>query len=296
MGLLSGLGNLGLGDMEEVTIIEDKKQEKKKDEPVVEKTPEQLELEAIFERTVTCPVCDQQFKIKTMRPGKAKLEGTDTDLRPRYEKMDPIKYDAIACNLCGYAALTKYFPRLASRQLHDIKEQIQPHFKGYDTHDGIYTYDDAIMRYKLALVTTVVKKAKNSERAYTALKLAWVLRGKRETFKDNVMKQKEAEALLKDELEALQVAFDGFNIALSKESPPIANMDENTVMYLIAELARRLKKYDEASRLCGMVLTNKNTQPRLKERAYDLKEMIQAEMKKAKEEQGDAKSEDGKEE
>ena len=117
MGLLSGLKDLGLGDLENATIIEDKKQEKKSNEPVVEKTPEELEAEAVFDRTVTCPVCDMQFKSKVMRPGKAKLEGTDTDLRPRYEKMDPLKYDAIACPNCGYGGLTKYFPHLSSRQL-----------------------------------------------------------------------------------------------------------------------------------------------------------------------------------
>ncbi|MBR4515082.1 MAG: DUF2225 domain-containing protein [Lachnospiraceae bacterium] len=316
MGLLSGLKELGLGSLEDTTIIEDKKQEKKADEPVIEKTPEELELEAIFDRTITCPVCDLQFKTKVMRPGKAKLEGTDTDLRPRYEKMDPLKYDAIACTNCGYAGLTKYFPHLASRQLRDVKEQICAGFKGYATHEGIYTYDDAIMRYKLALVSTVVKKAKNSERAYTALKLAWVLRGKREGLEKELnpappkaspqgsapqptapqqpakpplteeQKKEYRETIVRlyeDEKEALGVAYDGFTISLSKESAPIANMDENTVVFLLAELAHRLKKYDEASRLCGIVLTNKDTQPRLKERAYDLKEAIQAEMKKQKE-------------
>ena len=50
MGLLSGLKELGLGSLEDTTIIEDKKQEKKADEPVIEKTPEELELEAIFDK------------------------------------------------------------------------------------------------------------------------------------------------------------------------------------------------------------------------------------------------------
>ncbi len=283
MGLLSGLSGLGLGKMEEVNIIEDKKNEKKSDEPVVEKTPEQLEKEAVFERVLTCPVCDLEFKTQSIRPGKAKLAGSDSDLRPRYEKIDPIKYDAIACNNCGYAGLTKYFPSLSSRQLKAVKEQIVPNFKGFDTHPGIYSYDDAIMRYKLALVTSVVKQAKNSERAYTALKLAWVLRGKREGLEQKNGSPREIDTLKSDELEALQVAYDGFTIALSKETAPIANMDENTVMYLLAELAHRLKKYDEASRLCGLVLTNKSTQPRLKERAYDLKEILKEEIKRAKE-------------
>ena len=163
-----------------------------------------------------------------------------------------------------------------------------------------------------------MKKAKNSERAYTALKLAWILRGKREMLTKELTqgnapqpaapapqadgtpaapkpaKQPLTEAQKKeykemiirlkaDEDEALGVAYDGFTISLSKESAPIANMDENTVVFLLAELAHRLKKYDEASRLCGIVLTNKDTQPRLKERAFDLKEAIQNEVKQLKE-------------
>ena len=283
MGLLSGLKKLGLANMEDAEIIEKKDPEKKKAEPVIEKSPEEVEAEAVFEKTVTCPVCDIPFKIKAIRPGRAKLKGSDSDLRPRYEKVDPIKYDAIACNNCGYAGLTKYFPHVSSRQMHDIKEQISPTFRGYEYHEGIYTYDDAIMRYKLALVTSIVKRAKNSERAYTALKLAWILRGKREMIANDPSKKEEIRELYKDELEAIGVAYEGFTIALSKEATPIANMDENTLMYLLADLARRLKKYSDASRLCGTVLTNKSTQPRLKERAHDLKEMIVSEMKRAKE-------------
>ncbi len=279
MGLLSGLKNLGLGTMEEVNIIEDKKAAHKSETPVPEKTPEELEQEAVFERVITCPVCDLEFKTKSIRPGKAKLSGSDTDLRPRYEKIDPIKYDAIACSNCGYAGLTKYFPSLSSRQLKAVKEQIAANFKGFDTHPGIYTYDDAIMRYKLALVTTVVKQAKNSERAYTALKLAWVLRGKREQLEKEGKGGDAIEELKKDETEALTVAYDGFTIALSKETAPLANMDENTVMYLLAELAHRLKKYEDAYKLCGMVLVSKSTQSRLKERAYDLKEALKEEIK-----------------
>ncbi len=287
MGLLDGLGDFGLGSLEDATIIEEAKKEKKADAPVVEKTPEELEREAVFERVLKCPVCDVDFKLITMRPGKAKLEGSDPDLRPRYEKMDPIKYDAIACCNCGYAGLSKYFPRLASRQIREIKEKIMPVFKGYEYKGDLYSYDDAILRYKLALATSIVKMAKNSERAYTALKLAWVLRGKQESLmKDKATAQAnkaQIAELQANELEALSVAYDGFTIAISKESAPIAGMDEHTLMYLLSELARRLKKFDEASRLCATVLTTQGVQPRLKERAYDLKERIQADIKKSKE-------------
>ena len=131
MGLLSDLKALGLGQFEDAKIIEDPAK-KKAEEVVVVKTPEELEKEAVFVRNIKCPVCDNDVSLLAMRPGKAKLEGTDSDLRPKYEKMDPIKYDAIACNSCGFAALTKYFGHLASRQVRDIKEQISPSFKGFE--------------------------------------------------------------------------------------------------------------------------------------------------------------------
>ncbi len=283
MSLFSSLKGFGLGELENTPIIEDGKKDAKAQGPVVEKTPEELEREAVFERTVKCPVCDLEFRFLAMRPGKAKLEGSDTDLRPRYEKMDPIKYDAIACCNCGYGALTKYFGHLASRQVRELKERMEASFEGYNFEGGIYSYDDAIFRYTLALASCVVKKGKNSERAYTALKLAWVLRGKQAQLEKDETKKEERARLAADELEALGVAYEGFTIAISKESAPIAGMDENTVVYLLAELARRLKKYDEASRLCGTVLTNQGVQPRLKERAFDLKTMIQEELKQQKE-------------
>ena len=289
MGLLSGLKKLGLENMEEAKVFEDKKKEKKQEVPKQEQTPEEFEKESIVEKSMVCPVCDLRFKFIAVRPGRAKLAGTDSDLRPRYEKFDPMKYDAIACINCGYAGLSRYFPHVSDRQMREIKEQISQTFRGYDYHEGIYTYDDAILRYKLALVTAMVKQSKYSERAYTALKLAWMLRGKREelskvegTTRDEMME------LYKDEMEALGLAYEGFTTALSKESAPIANMDENTLIYLLAELARRLRKFNDASRLCGMVLTNKSCPPRLKDKALDLKEAILSDKKKYSEAQGDA--------
>ena len=99
--------------------------------------------------------------------------------------------------------------------------------------------------------------------------------------------REEMTELYRDELEALGLAYEGFTTALAKESVPIANMDENTLLYLLAELARRLRKFTDASRLCGMLLTHKNVPPRLKDRALDLKEMILNDKKKYKEAMGD---------
>ena len=49
-------------------------------------------------------------------------------------------------------------------------------------------------------MNTVVKKGKDSEKAYTCLKIAWLLRGKAETMSDDTPEAKAAKAeVLKEE-------------------------------------------------------------------------------------------------
>lgn len=58
-----------------------------------------------------------------VRTGKVRLVGADSDLRPRYMGVDSLKYDAILCPKCGYAALNRYFNFVMSSQAKNIKEK-----------------------------------------------------------------------------------------------------------------------------------------------------------------------------
>lgn len=280
MGIFSNLGKFGLKDFENAKVLEEEKSalasRKKKEEEKIIKTPLELEMEALFEKRYECPVCDLSFVTKAVRAGKAQLVGKDSDLRPKYKQLDPVKYEVITCEHCGYSALNRYYGKLANRQIMDLKAQIGDNFKGIESAVGkdIFSYDDALARYQLALVTCIVKRAKNSERAYTCLKYAWALRGKREN-----MSAKDAgyEQLYLDEMECVQNAYDGFMKAMSSETFPIAGMDENTLKYVMADLARRLKKYDEALKLLATVITSRAVSPRLKDEALNLKDVIRDE-------------------
>ena len=145
----------------------------------------------------------------------------------------------------------------------------------------IYTYDDAIIRYQLALATTIVKKAKNSERAYTCLKYGWVLRGKRLAIskEKDAAKPEEIHALYQDELECLKNAYEGFLKAISTEAYPIAGMDENTLNYVLADIARRLGRNEEALKLLGTVITSRSATTHVKDEALKLKEIIRDNLK-----------------
>ena len=280
-GIFSGLDKLGLGKLEKVEVFEDtSKKEEEKDGK--KKAAAVTEADFLFEKTYVCPVCDKEFHSKKIRTGKVKLLAADTDLRPKYQYVDCLKYDAVVCPHCGYAALDRFFKFMMPAQARLIRENISSNFKGLPPTENIYTYDDALERHQLALLNTVIKKAKESERAYTCLKMAWICRGKAESLPEDTPKREEQiKELQEQEKELLENAYTGFETAFSKETFPMCGMDEITVSYLLAELARRIGHYEESSRWISRVLISREANERIKNRAREIKELLNKDMNKA---------------
>lgn len=285
MGIFSGLEALGLGKLKNTDVYKDEEQKKQEEKALAQKkeVKQMTEEECVFDKKVKCPVCDKEFTTKTVKTGRAKLIGQDTDLRPKYQIIDSLKYDAVLCPNCGYAALSRFFNYMSSVQAKMIREQIGSTFKSVDRGDSpVYSYDEAIMRHKLALLSTVVKKGKASERAYVCLKLAWLTRGKTETLPEDTKEiEKVKEQLHKEEREYIENAYEGFTAAFSKEDFPLCGMDELTVTYLVSDLARQLGKYEEAKRYISRILTSRDSNERIKSKARALKDMITEEEAKA---------------
>lgn len=277
-GLLSGLEGLGLGGLENLEIYETKKEEETPQEP-----PKVEEKEFLLERNYECPCCYKNFTAKVMKTGKAKLIGTDPDLRAKYEGIDAGKYDVLLCPHCGYAALSRFFTVITAPQIKLIRENISKSVHLTVYHDEIYTYEEAMERYKLALANAVVKRAKASEKAYVCLKSGWLVRGYQEylveTGEDEAAKIAELKQM---EEQYLLNAFNGFVEARQTENFPMCGMDETTVDYLLAVLASRFKKYDIASRLIAGILTSPSANTRMKDKARDLKDQVLAEIKNQK--------------
>ena len=277
MGILSGLARMGLGNLEKADLYakEEEKQnapEEKKKEP--SKSAVEIETELIFDKTYDCPCCGEKFTSKTVKNGKAKLIRQDKDLRPIYQGIDPLKYDVVSCPKCGFSALTKFFGVIAQPQVKLIKENISRTFKRLPTHELI-TYEEALHYYKLALANTIVKKGKDSEKAYTCLRMAWVVRGMREELDEkggaDATLLKELKA---DEAELLHNALEGFVSARQTEHGAVAGMDQNTLDYLLAVLYLQEHKYEESGRLVSSIITSASANPRIKDKARDLKDEI----------------------
>ena len=277
MGILSGLDALGLGGLEGMDIFEE---EEKKAVKQAAEPPKVQEKDLVYDKTFHCPVCDSDFTAKIMKSGKAKLIGTDKDLRAKYEGIDSGKYDVELCPVCGYAALSRYFSNLTPTQVKLIREKVSMNVHVSTYSDDIYSYEQAMERYKLALVCAVVKHAKASEKAYICLKSGWLVRGYRESLQKKAGSEKLLADLAKQEDEYLLNAYKGFSEARQSESFPMCGMDEITIDYLLAVLAARFQKFDVASRMVASILTSPSANARMKDRARDLKEEILAQLKK----------------
>ena len=282
--LLSGLETLGLGKLSNMDLYEKESEPKEEVKEVKKEVQAVQEEELILEKKYTCPVCDTDFKNKSVKSGKARLEGSDSDLRPRYQTVDVLKYDVIVCPKCGYAALTRFFKSVTSPQIKLIREQISASFKGLNESGLALTYDEAITRHQLALANTIVKKGKSSERAYTCLKLAWMYRGKAEKLPmDTPDREKEIELLKKQEDELIKNAYDGFMTAWKEDNFPICGMDELTFLCLVADLGRKVKDYTNAQKLISTVIVSKEANTKFKERARTIREAIKKDMEENKE-------------
>ena len=278
--LLFGLAALGLKDLQDVDLFEELT---KKEKAMEEGLTVLEEKDMIFDKKTVCPVCDEEFLTKSLKAGKTRFLGNDKDLRPMYEGIDAQKYDVVLCPHCGYAALGRYFPRVTTKQAKAIKENISQRVRLHIYNDETYSYEEALERYQLALASAVVKQARTSEKAYICLKNAWLLRGYAQYLAEEKKLPEEKIAPIRDmEKTNLMNAYKGLSEAVQSESSPICGMDEGTLDYLLAAVAMELEDYDGAAKIVANILVASNVNPRIKDKARDLKDEIMQRKKKAK--------------
>lgn len=123
-------------------------------------------------------------------------------------------------------------------------------------------YDEAVVRYKMALLTAIKKPAKLSECAYLCLKLSWLYRSMSEEKIEEHYREK---------------AYKGFEEALQKEYPPICGMDENTISYLMSVLAYKSGDNDKAMQYGYSVISSRGASTKLKDKEREIIDILKAE-------------------
>ena len=217
---------------------------------------EEILREMIYEKDYECPICKEQIKRKAVKSSKNRLVDTDFDLNARYDKVNPLYYEVIVCEKCGFAQLNKREETPTLAEAHLIKEKISAQFGGRQ-YSKYYTATEATDRYKLALLNAIVRNATEGEKAYIALKLGWLYR--------EIGNQEE-----------------------EREEFPIFELQEEVVCYLIAALSYHAEDYKQAIKWIQIVLRNADISPKLKDRCFSLKQMVTAKEKEIKQAQEQA--------
>lgn len=216
----------------------------------------------ILQKGFNCPVCFEDFTSPRARMSKIRLYNTDHDLRPYYEGLDVVCYEIITCPHCGYSAIEKTFMNVTDAVRDNILEVMS---KTYKKREWPHVLDvqTAIERFVLALICASPKKAKSSEYAYLYLKLSWLYR----VHEGNEKREENEIFCQKKFVELAEQTF-------ADEHFPVLGFEESIFLYLIGEVSRRLKDYERATKYIGRVLLDKNATDKLRERAYDVKELI----------------------
>jgi len=290
MGLLDSLSKNGVTNLDSSGMYDkDEVKSVRPEPPVVQKQEVKEEFdesEAILMKKYTCPVCDYEFSSPTVKTAKIRQTGTKRNLHQTYSmNFEPLKYEPVSCPRCGYTVMAKFFAPLTSFQRKTYIENVARSYTAPDgIEDKVIGFPIALTKIKLALATSIVKKAKASEKAYICLKGYWLCESYLEEIErdgaDSKVTAEEKEEIRADMSEFSQSAFDGFVEARQSERYPIAGMDEVTLDYLLAVMAADKGKYDIASKMIALILQSSSANSRIKDKARDLKEEIIANIRK----------------
>lgn len=201
-----------------------------------------MEISPFYEKKIDCLHCKKSFPTLKVRSKFVKVEDTGTDFQPIYAEgnVQAMYYNVFVCEHCGFSFTEDFSKYFAPGIAEEIKKQISDHWVHHD-FKGERTVFQAIQAYKLALLCANIKKEKSVAKAGLALRLAWLYRSLNNDGQEKRF---------------MQIARDQYMESFSTEDYASTQMSGVRIMYMIAELSRRLEDYENATRFFSKVIEN----------------------------------------
>lgn len=215
-------------------------------------------LNSIYDKKITCPVCGCEFTSKVVKSSSIRIESKDSDFFIRYLGANPYFFDVWVCEECGYAAMKSDFSNIKSYEKEVIENEISAKWKPR-SFEEINSPEEAIEKYKLALITAVTLKKKSSTLAFILLRLAWMYR-----LLEN---ERNEQIFLKESVECFVHAY-------STEDFPICGLTRDSLTYLIGDLYRRTNRDEDALTWYSRSITTVGAAQRIKELARNGRDLI----------------------
>ncbi len=181
-----------------------------------------------YTQTHPCPVCGHSVEVKRLLSTEGYV-AVDLDFRVYARGADPVRLLLVRCPGCAFVEYATDFPRPVTSELRAAVESAE--YKQLMMSDRASDFP----------LVAFVKKAKGepSERiAYAWLRAAW--------FSGDLGRTEEEDAHLAQ-------AADAFDAALDRTESPLAGDERDRTWYLLAEINRRLGKFDRAAHCVARV-------------------------------------------
>lgn len=228
--------------------------------------------ECLYNKTISCPICDHKFETKKVKSNCIKVKKRDTDFRAEYEFDNPTFYGVDVCPECGHARFESDFQDVNEAAIKLIKDKISSKWKTKD-FCGERSVNDAAEAHKLALLNYNITHYKISTIAKVCLRLSWFYHGLENDLGDRFARH----------------ALDSYEQAYSKENLDDNPKEELTILYLMGELNRRLGQYKKAMEWFSLGLRS----PVINDEKF-LSESLKDQMREAKLEFKKLKAEEAK--
>lgn len=204
-----------------------------------------MQVTPFYSKKVECFNCDNNFSSTKIRSRFIRISSHETDFKPVYtkNKVNPLYYNVTVCPLCGFSFTDEFSPYFAPETREAIQQQITSKWNGRSYGD-LRDVNEAIDTYKLAYLSALYKKEKPITIAGLTLRIAWLYREKE---------------LLKEEINFLTIARDLYINSYSEGDHVGTQMSETRVLYLIAELSRRIGDEKEAIKSFSQIIEQQRT-------------------------------------
>lgn len=203
-----------------------------------------MDLSPYYEKKIECLNCKKTFSTLKIRSKSIKIDHTESDFQPVYadDTVNAYYYNVFVCEHCGFAFTEDFSKYFAPGVQEEINEMIT---KNWVVHSfkGERTVFQAIQAYKLALLSGSIKKEKFINLAGITLRIAWLYR----SLNNEGQEQR-----------FLKISRDHYIDSFSTDDYNGTQMSMVRVLYMVAELSRRIGDIENATRYFSKVIEKQN--------------------------------------
>jgi uncharacterized protein len=226
-------------------------------------------------REYTCPLSGRTFDCVAPKSKAFTIRSRGNDFRPFYDGINPLHY-AIIVSPIGFAGEEELFRNPAHLMFRD-RDGLFGLLRSQPVHGdfaGIRDLPTVCRAYEIALSCSGFIKVPRAEVAGLALRTSWMLQEWAES----------GNAVAADQALALRnIALEQYLEAFEKEDVSTLKLGSGGVAYLIAELFREQRKYDDSLRWFALAVSDRST-------AAEVLRMARNQMEQCREQRQQAKS------